>query len=958
MRAALRGSVLGVTLIVLAGCSADGGDKGAAGVVAADGGPWGPAVIFDPLQRPVPDIPFPNDLLLTPSDTTASGARWNISTEAPTHVERRLRGMLDTLDGFSPSARVHVSFDGPLDLATVTDATVLIINIEPDHPREGEIAPLDLGRGFFPETMEPTQYWAFDPMVAAPDLILPPDNQADSDGDGDVERVSHYEVSTHTLVLKPIFPLAQAATHAVLITRGVHGDGVDADGQPVQAPVRSPFPYKAHAAQSELVARALDLAGLDKDDLAFGWTYTTSDIARPMLRLRAGVNGAGVLKRLGDDHPPVIAEVRDLTIEVDADLDPEGRDHRYILQGEWLNDFVELFGQIEAGISFSYDHVDYMVFGSFHTPDVRTGEARTLGLDTETGKGEVGEAEVPFLLSVPKSVPGRHEPPFPVMIYFHGTATSRMEALGIADQAARQGIAVLSIDQVGHGPIIPDLPLTLAKSGVEPSLIELLGPILAGLMVPEMEAELVGLSWQEILEAIEGIGLWAELARIGRTTDENGDGALESGEAFFFADPFRQCASFQQDMVDAFHVIRALRALDQAAVPPGLDDPSSAPLEDVLERALLGDFNADGVLDIGGPDVQLSTAGTSLGGFHAIMLGALAPEVTVSTPIVAGGGFLDVMTRSGFWSVLQRIWLEVFGPLVVGCPDGAGGVWLSFNDDTERCKAAKLEAKSFAHVPAVGPGDLILVDNLDNGESAGTWVSPLGGFSLAVPSDRWDQLQVRVLRLSGDHTTVPVVTPFEGVGLQRNTPRFRRFIGVSEHVLGHCDPINFANALFREPYEGHPPTNILFENALGDDTVPIASGVAVALASGVLGADESEWRPLIDTFISQGVMIGSDYDVDDLLEDNPPGQPAVGPLVPVQTGTGGSSIRFADVHGWHEWIVGVDQSLDFDRASYTQAQIALYHWSGGTVVVDDLCIDRHDCPLLDDPTPLLDSAGE
>jgi hypothetical protein len=177
-------------------------------------------------------------------------------------------------------------------------------------------------------------------------------------------------------------------------------------------------------------------------------------------------------------------------------------------------------------------------------------------------------------------------------------------------------------------------------------------------------------------------------------------------------------------------------------------------------------------------------------------------------------------------------------------------------------------------------------------------------------------------------------------------------------VLGHCDPINFANALFREPYEGHPPTNILFENALGDDTVPIASGVAVALAAGVLGDDEAEWRPVIDTFISQGVMVGSDYDVDDLLLDNPPEQPAVGPLVPVPTGTGGSSIRFADVHGWHEWIVGVDQSLDFDRASYTQAQIALYHWSGGTLVVDDLCIDRHDCPLLDDPTPLLESAGE
>ena len=474
------------------------------------------------------------------------------------------------------------------------------------------------------------------------------------------------------------------------------------------------------------------------------------------------------------------------------------------------------------------------------------------------------------------------------------------------------------------------------------------------MMVPELEEELAGQPWQDILEALTDVGLWAELAIIGRTTDENSDGALESGEAFYFADPFRQCGGFQQDIVDFFAAVRTLRALSQDDVPPALADPSNATAEELLPHLLAGDFNADGVLDIGGPDVRLGTAGTSLGGFHAIMAGALEKEVTVATPIVAGGGFADIMSRSDFWGIMQRIWVEVFGPLVVGCADGQGGVRISFNDDSDRCKPGPTAKRSFAHVPAVSPGDLVIVDNLDNGESAGTLVDANGGFSIGVPADRWNQLEIRIFRSSGETASVPVLSKYEGVGLQRNTPRFRRFLSVSEHVLSRCDPMSFARALFIEPYPGHPPTNILFENAVGDDTVPISTGVLVALASGVLGETEAEWGPVVDAMIERGLLAGDNYDADDLAKDNPPESPPVGPLPPVQSSTGESSIRFADVNGWHEWVVGVDQTQPFDHASYTQAQITLFHWSGGAKVVDDLCIDRHDCPLLAEPSLILD----
>ena len=62
---------------------------------------------------------------------------------------------------------------------------------------------------------------------------------------------------------------------------------------------------------------------------------------------------------------------------------------------------------------------------------------------------------------------------------------------------------------------------------------------------------------------------------------------------------------------------------------------------------LAGDFNADGVLDIGGKDVQISAAGTSLGGIHSLLFGAIEPEVEVVTPIVPGAGMLDILSRTG-----------------------------------------------------------------------------------------------------------------------------------------------------------------------------------------------------------------------------------------------------------------------------------------------------------------------
>ncbi|MGM0574428.1 MAG: alpha/beta hydrolase family protein [Myxococcota bacterium] len=962
--------VTGVAVALFGAGCLDGGDsKSSAGAVTADQAPFGPKVVYDPLRRPIAEVPFPNDLLLHPVDDTVSGKAWNLSLEAPTGVERRVRRKLNELDGFGTFAPIFVSFEGPLDLSTVDEESVRVVNIEPGHPREGEIVPLDLGRGYFPVERDLPPFWGQDPNADVTNLLFPPDNLADEDGDGDEEFVSHYEVATHTLILRPVIPLAQDATHAVLITRDVMGWAPDQDPDFADpAPVRSPFAYKAHAAQEDLVAGALDLLDMDSEDLAFGWTYTTADLASSMMSYRDAVYGEGPLGWIGERFEPVISDVHDNTVTIDGDPDQDGvvevdQDHRFILQPvvlrEIFNTVAGQSGAFGGAQAPQFDYVDYFVFGAFDSPDMRTGEANTFGVDPFTGEGEIERDSVPFFASIPKTT-AEHQPPFPVALYFHGTATSRMEALAICDAFARQGIATVAFDQVGHGPIIPSIPLALEESGLEPSLVKSLVPLIVNMLVPEQLDDYEDLEWWEAIDKLNEVGLWRELALYGRTEDENGDGSLQSSESFFFADPFRQCASFWQDIVDIFRLVRIVRSLDPEAVPDALDVPSEADPDRLRQNLLAGDFNADGVLDIGGPDVQLSVAGTSLGGFHATLAAALEPEITVATPIVAGGGFMDIMTRSRQRAQTQWIFLETFGPLVVGCPDGEGGVWLSFNDDTDQCDEDLLEAKSFAHLDSLPHGTFVRIDNVDNGESSAMHVRD-EGFSLAIPSDRWDQLEITIRKPEGEERVIPVQCPYEGTAFQRNTSRFRRFLGISQHVLDRCDPISFARNLFVDPLPGHPPTNVLFEMALGDRTVPISTGMMLALASGVFGTEREEWEPIMDTLIDQGSMLNGDYDVDDLWDDNPEDQPPIGPLEPVPSGSGVSTVRFADVDGHHEWIAGhvhdvpsAGPDVEFDAGTYSQSQLVLYHLSGGRVVVDDLCIQEQQCPLLEDPSEILE----
>ena len=81
----------------------------------------GPAVVWDVLAKPLPEIPLPNDSATRPDATSATGRRLNISEEASTELERRSRRHFNRLDGFGTYAPITLSFDAPLDLINILD---------------------------------------------------------------------------------------------------------------------------------------------------------------------------------------------------------------------------------------------------------------------------------------------------------------------------------------------------------------------------------------------------------------------------------------------------------------------------------------------------------------------------------------------------------------------------------------------------------------------------------------------------------------------------------------------------------------------------------------------------------------------------------------------------------------------------------------------------------------------
>jgi len=211
----------------------------------------------------------------------------------------------------------------------------------------------------------------------------------------------------------------------------------------------------------------------------------------------------------------------------------------------------------------------------------------------------------------------------------------------------------------------------------------------------------------------------------------------------------------------------------------------------------------------------------------------------------------------------------------------------------------------------------------------------------------------------------PLVAASSGSGLTRQTPRLRRLIQVLAMAAEVGDPIAYAPRWFDRPLEslGGVPRNVLMLPTVGDDVVPIATGVALARAAGLIEMQEVDERygTTVDRWlVDQDVVHGYEelgpwrdkrdrpvlFDPEDVDDGRDGTQaPSDAPLrsfVDTASGTSGVRIVYGDKEGSHGWDLP-DPNAPFDVGLYTTMQAGWYLATRGQELRDHPCFATADC---------------
>jgi hypothetical protein len=838
------------------------------------------------------------------------------------------------------------------------DDAVILLNVDPDCARFGEEVGVDLGGGRHPVTFysrsarvpdpaAPGGYrledggnalYIFDPQADSRTVhfeqwnedrngngALDPGEDHDLDGVLDVANfrdpaacdgldpstlafdqcvadnmLSWYDRTSNTLILRPLWPMEERCTHAVLLTKRLQGE----DGRAVE----SPFPA-VHARDQEGALREaepfLGRLSLAVDDIAFAWTFTTGSLTAPLRAARDGIHGRGPFASWADDYPASSLRFwtrAELAAAIGAEADPAVAGDRF-LDGACAGAFFTWFwneGQGEwdanlCAIEADMSSIGMLTFGTFRAPNLlvdKDGAATAAyaheqderwDLDPVAGTATVGAAEIPFWCALPIERPelscseGNPEgqawcKPFPVALYLHGYGSNRNELSLHMGRHTAMGVAACAMDMPGHG---------LNRWRVDPAASSAL--LLA-------QGQLTRY----------GIPEFAAMLTLGRDRDLNNDGLPDGGADQWTADVFHTRDMVRQEALEHMQLVRILRSVDGRARSE--------------DGSVLGDVDGDGAPDLGGVDNTIGAWGISLGGIVSGVLAGAEPGLDAVSPNAGGAGLTEISARSTQGGVPDAVLGPMIGPFVAGCiPVDAHQVPLAPGVEGGDCfggrgqgagpflggelrlaqfahDAARMQTWEFGRLPGVAAGDALELVNLDNGERKTGVVGPRGFFRLSVPSDALDAIEKRVALGMGDAQTTAVATDptllgdrlrltirdgqtgavkhtvdrflsavtFQGVtypagaplvalqrglGFDRNSPEIRRFTTIAQHAIAPADPGTWAPYLretppdrSREPMARDGGARALFMPTAGDTTVPTHTGIAHARAAGLLGS--------------------------------------------------------------------------------------------------------------------------
>ncbi|NUN15201.1 MAG: hypothetical protein HUU55_16360 [Myxococcales bacterium] len=875
-------------------------------------------VKFDFYHKPLPEIPLPNNLATRFDKSSPTKRRLNASMLAPTELEKRVRRRIDELDGWGVFQPITIPFTGPLDVESIlkghrdadyqlNNDVVYLINVDKKSQKFGEFVALDVGNGNYPVVVEDIQgYWKNDPRGWTLSVMFEEtdedknkngrlDEGEDSDADGmlDVPNylpgknpaaedlagradalMTFYEKATNTLIVRPMVPLLERTTYAVVVMRRL----LDQDG----LPVGSPFPYINHEAQTEELAglkSALSAQGQSVGDVAFAFTFTTQTIQSSWKAVREGLYGHGVQRHIGKDYPAELSGfevLRDKSFEAFKDIT-----NPYIVYTEDVIDAMSLIATAFLGASEgstekevlldAYRYIDYQVVTSYVSPQLfeRYDEnGDYLPLDAQSWPENLTSTPVSVRpetvyvhLVVPRkevSARGQNKP-VPVVLLGHGYTGARFDAAQLGPYIARHGMAVASIDCVSHG-------ISLDQGEVD-TASQILG--------------IFGL--KPYLDAV---------TTRGRALDWNNDAKPDSGGDFWTSYLFHTRDVVRQCSLDYMQLARILRSFDG-------NRTWNFDVNGDGQNELAGDFDADGVVDIGG-DAPIYITGGSLGGIMSVVTAAVEPHIKATAPIAGGGGLTDVGNRSLQGGVREAVILRVMGPLFVGT-QGPGATEMSLETIIPDVNDDRTVAIGTAAV--VKAGDTFVVENLNNGEvgCGVVWkdesdtlrvrasvesdvgdaiqLSFYGGGALVLGSERCElkagqQPDQTITTFGVDAKFQGILYPrghklialAEGLGLRRANPELRRFLSIGQVVLDAADPAVFAPNLALDPIEyavghnGQPEktgAHALVITTVGDMNVPAGTGVSIGRAAGLIeykAVDERYGTPANQKLIDTGMV--------------------------------------------------------------------------------------------------------
>jgi hypothetical protein len=886
-------------------------------------------VKMDFAHRPLPEIPLPNDLATRFDASSPTGRRINASLTAPTSFERIVRRRIDDLDGWGVYAPITVPFSGPIDTTAViahhhgdqldfSDDLVYVIDVTPGSPTYGQPAPLDLGEGAFPTKLEKRDhYWKADPRRDTLSMVLEEHDEdkngngvldpgEDSDLDGILDRPNYipsetrkmsemnlaeraealmefYERETNTLIIRPLVPLRERTTYAVVITRRM----LDAKGKPVG----SPFAFAHHLGQTDalrplttILPKGDQFGGLKGSDVAFAWTFTTGTMTGDLFAVREGLYGRGPQAHLADSFPPAVLELNEL-----FDQAPQKPyETKWTISGETFSAIAKLVAQ--AGIvssggpeqkkrfERSLAYVDKHVFGTYLTPRMfprRGKDGAILDYNEQawpqdlTGRPAPAESEeVTFWMSTPRKEATPNGKPRGVVILGHGYTGSKTEMFGFHSFFSQMGLAVVAIDNTSHGFTVG------AKDKAQ--LLEVFG--------------------------LFGVSKLAEALMRNRSSDQDLDGEEDSGADFWTAYTFHTRDVVRQTAVDYVQLVRVLRGWDGKRLW-NHDINGNGIADDIA-----GDLDGDGTVDVGGPDMPINMTGGSLGGIMAAVMGGLEPELDAVVPIAGGGGLIDVGVRSIQGGVKEAVTLRVMGPLYVGNKGEDGRLRI----DTIVPRLNDTETQAVADVPAsvvdkLAAGDGVLAINHASGrrdcallyEDEGCAAGCEAGSGdkaackrgcltfrvhLASTINRAERERHTIAFYKGNPFAVgvrleeqdrgcvlvadapepvhvvdrfgydidyhfqsaplnfkkgePLGPIAEGMGMHRAAPELRRFLGFAQMVLDPADPAVWATHMRAGDLiagDGKAvDTHAIVLNTNGDMNVPVNTGAAIGRAAGLI----------------------------------------------------------------------------------------------------------------------------